>query len=78
MFYKGRAFAEHTVDYLSKNPPRGDSPILTWANFKNFSVDAVMRELGISKGVPHNAKDTNWWINNTKDSVSEKKRLFKI
>lgn len=75
---KSSAVRKQVVDYICKNPFQNENPSVTWKNFETFCIATVKHELGISKGALHSAKDTKWWNNCTKDSVANKKRLFKI
>ncbi|XP_060810006.1 craniofacial development protein 2-like [Amyelois transitella] len=76
---KGKAVRDQIIEYLGNTSPENySSTSKLWENFESFCVATVKRELGVSKGALHSAKDAKWWNNRAKDSVAEKKRLFKI
>ncbi|XP_063544350.1 craniofacial development protein 2-like [Cydia strobilella] len=75
---KGNSLRKKIANFMCEHPPRDNTPTEIWKKFENHCVNAAKLELGTSKGALHNTKDTKWWNTQAKDSVSEKKRLFKI
>ncbi|CAH0723511.1 unnamed protein product, partial [Brenthis ino] len=74
---KGSNFKNKVLEYLSNDFSSDDSPTIIWSKFQDACIAQAKSTLGISKGPLHNEKDAKWWNNNTKATVSEKKRLFK-